>query len=94
MKYKIDENENGLDISINEIKDKKEKLLEAFQECQQGRCSCPTEEYKKLDSLEIDDSDENIKLRLKSKYGSKIDKEEINKCMEYTKNRVKQNNEE
>lgn len=89
MKYKIDENESVIDISINDVKDKKEKLLEAFQECQEGRCSCPTEEYKKLDSLEIDHNDENISLRLKSKDGSKIDIEEISKCMEHTKNRVK-----
>ncbi len=89
MKYKIDENESSIDISINDVKDKKEKLLEAFQECQEGRCSCPTEEYKKLDSLEIDDDDGNINLHLKSKDGSKINIEEINKCMEHTKNQIK-----
>lgn len=94
MKYKIDENESGIDIAINDVKDKKEKLLEAFQECQEGRCSCPTEEYIKLESLEIDDNEENIRLRLKSKDGSKIDIEELNKCMEYTENRIKSNNEE
>lgn len=93
MKYKIDEHENGIDISIHDTKYNKEKLLEAFQECQEGRCSCPTEEYKKLDSLEIVNTEENISLHLKSKDGSIIDKEEINKCMEYTEKRVNQNNE-
>lgn len=88
MKYKIDENENGLDISVADVKDKKEKLLQAFKECQEGRCSCPTEEYKKLDSLEIDHNDEGIQLSLKSKPGEKIDKTEINRCLEYTAKRV------
>jgi hypothetical protein len=90
MKYSIDENKNGLDIKVDVAKDKKEKLLQAFQECQEGRCSCPTEEYKKLDSLEIDNNDEGIQLHLKSKQGMKIDKEEINRCLEYTTERIKE----
>jgi len=88
MKYSIDEKEDGLAISVDDVKDKKEKLLQAFQECQQGRCSCPTEEYKKLDSIEIEHNDETIELRLKSKRGTKINKAEINKCLEYTAERV------
>ena len=91
MKYRINETDNGLDISVNDINDKKDKLLEAFQECQEGSCSCPTEEYKKLDSLEIEHSNGNIELHLKSKEGLTIDKAEINECLEYTKKRVNQN---
>jgi len=90
MKYRINETESGLDISVKEIKDNKEKLLKAFHECQKGRCSCPTEEYKKLESLEIEHSNGNIELHLKSKDGSTINKAEINKCLEYTEKRVNQ----
>ena len=92
MKHKINETESGLDISIDVKEGKKKKLLEAFQECQEGRCSCPTEEYKKLQSLEIKHNDENIELHLKSKDGLKLDKAEINKCLEYTEKRVNQEN--
>ena len=88
MKYSIDEKVDGLAISVDDVIDKKEKLLQAFQECQQGRCSCPTEEYKKLDSLEIEHNDESIELRLKAKRGTKINKAEINKCLVYTAERV------
>lgn len=84
MKYSIDENEDGLAISIDNEKDKKEMLLQAFRECQEGRCSCPTEAYRKLASLEIDHNDETIEIRLKPKQGEKISKEEIGKCLEYT----------
>jgi hypothetical protein len=89
MKYRIDEKVNGIDISVADVKDKKEKLLEAFRECQEGRCSCPTEEYKKLDSLEIEQSGDGIRLRLKSRHGEPIDKSEIEKCLDYTVERVK-----
>ena len=92
MVHNINETDSGLDISINVKEDKKKELLEAFQECQEGRCSCPTEEYKKLESLEIKNNDGNIELHLKSKDGSKLDKTEINKCLEYTEKRVNQKN--
>jgi len=89
MKYNIDENDAGIAIRINDVKDQKEKLLQAFQECQEGRCTCPTAEYKKLDSLKIEQGDETIELHLKAKQGVKIDKAEINKCLDYTAERVK-----
>jgi len=88
MKYSIDEKENSLAISIDGVKGKKEKLLQAFQECQEGRCSCPTEEYKKLESLEIDHGDETIELRLNPKQGETISKAEISKCLDHTAERV------
>ncbi len=89
MKYKIDEKENGIGISVTDVKDRKNELLEAFRECQEGRCACPTEEYKKLDSLEVEQNEEGIRLHLKSRRGEKIDKSEIEKCLNYTGERVK-----
>lgn len=90
MKYNINEHESGIDISINDVKDKKSLLLEAFQECKEGHCSCPTEEYKKLDSMKIEVDDENLILQLESKDGAKIDINEINKHIEYTHMRVEE----
>ncbi len=89
MKYKIDEKENGIGISVTDVKGRKDELLEAFRECQEGRCSCPTDEYKKLDSLEIEQNEEGIRLHLKSRRGEKIDKSEIEKCLDHTGERVK-----
>lgn len=94
MKYKIDENEEGIEVSVDDVKNKKDTLLKAFQECQEGRCSCPTEEYKKLESMQIEQREDGIQLRLKSKQGVKLDKSEINNCLEYTKERIKGGDEE
>ena len=88
MKYKIDENSSGIDISVTDAKNDKQKLLEAFRECQEGRCSCPTEEYSKLVSLEVAQEGDAIQLRLKAKDGEVIDKSEIEKCLSYTAERV------
>ena len=94
MKFKIDKNEEGIEVSVDDVKSKKDTLLMAFQECQEGRCSCPTEEYKKLESIQIEQREDSIQLRLKSKQGVELDKSEINKCLEYTKERVKEHGEE
>ena len=88
MKYKISEKQDGIDISVNDIKTGKEKLVEAFNECREGKCSCPTEEYKKLDSLEMEEKDDSIELKLKSRQGEKIVKSEIEKCLAYTSERI------
>jgi hypothetical protein len=89
MKYRIDEKEDGIDISVDDVKDKKQKLLEAFRECQEGRCSCPTEEYRKLASLEVEHNEEGIQLHLKSRHGETINKSGIERCLDYTAERVK-----
>ena len=88
MKYKVESNENEVNIEISETTGKQEKLLEAFQECQEGRCTCPTQEYSKLDSLEIENNEDTIRLKLKSKSDVKFDESEISKCLEYTKGKV------
>ena len=88
MKYKIESKGNETNIKISETKGKQKKLLEAFQECQEGRCSCPTEEYSKLNSLDIENDENSISLKLKSKPGKKLDESEISKCLEYTKKKI------
>ena len=84
MKYKIEQNQNGIDIEVAENKEKQSQLLEAFQACQEGRCSCPTREYTKLESLEIEKDTDTIHLHLKSKPGEEFDQSEISKCLEHT----------
>lgn len=92
MKYKIDQNETGIDISVTDASNDKQKLLDAFRVCQEGRCCCPTDEYKKLDSLEVMQDADGIQLRLKSKNGESIDKAEIEKCLAYTAAQVQRKN--
>ena len=88
MKSKITKNDHGIEINITEVKGKKDELLEAFQECSEGRCSCPTQEYEKVESMNIIDTENIIQLSIKSKEDKVIDTKEIEKCLEYTKNRV------
>jgi hypothetical protein len=84
MKYRIHEQGTRLDIGIEDIRGKQEALIKAFQDCQEGRCSCPTTQYKKLKALEIESKEDGLTLRLKPKSGMRFDKSEIEKCLQYT----------
>ena len=88
MKSKITKNKNGIDINVTERNGEKEKLLEAFQECSEGRRTCPTQEYEKVETLNILGTDKTIQLSIKSKENSVINTKEIEKCLEYTKDKV------
>ena len=88
MEAKITTTDHGIQIDVTDLDDKKEQLLEAFQECSEGRCTCPTQEYQKVAALDVIDSDGLIQLAITSKPDQQIDTAEIEKCLEYTKKRV------
>ncbi len=93
MKYDIRESETGIDIDVVDVGHKQQELLEAFQACQTGQCSCPTDEYEKLDALTITtstiaDDGKSIHLHLTAISGMQIDPAEIDRCLSYTVEQV------
>ena len=88
MKYEVSTSQNGLIINVEVPDKRKEKLLEEFSNCQQGKCSCPTEEYKKLESLSVENFEDKISLTLKPKLDQSFDINEINKCLNYTSSKI------
>jgi hypothetical protein len=88
MEARIIKNENGVEIEIEDLQGKTQELTEAFQECTEGRCTCPTQEYEKVETLEIAGTDHLIKMSIKVKENQEIDPQEIEKCIEYTRQRI------
>lgn len=88
MEAKITKTEAGIEIDIKELEGKEVQLLEAFQECREGRCTCPTEEYQKVAAMTATNVDDQIQLSIKAKDDETIDTSEIEKCLDYTKKRV------
>ncbi len=88
MKHRILKIPNGLEIEVSGIVGNEKQLLEAFKECQEGRCSCPTQEYQKLGSLQVEQTAGKISLQLKSKEGAHLDQVEIERCLDHTQARV------
>ena len=91
MKREITENTDGLKIEVSDVQGKEDQLLEAFQECAEGRCSCPTQEYTKLEDLQVEQDDQKITLNLIVKDGQQFDQSEIERCLDYTEERVEGN---
>jgi len=79
---------DGLTIEVSEISGQQEQLLAEFQACQEGRCSCSTKEYEKLDSLNIKVASGKVRLNLKAKSGQVLDSGEIQKCLEHTEKKL------
>ena len=88
MKHKIKNINEGIEIKIFGVSEKQEELLQSFELCQQGKCDCPTDEYKKLEDLQVNAEKDEISLNLKAKSGKQFDKNEIEKCIDFTINKV------
>ncbi len=88
MEAEIKKTETGIEIDVTELDGKTEQLLEAFQECSEGRCTCPTNEYQKVQKLDVTGSEDAIQLTITTRPDQQIDTAEIEKCLEYTKKRV------
>lgn len=88
MKRIVKSSSDGLTIEVSEITGQQEQLLAAFQTCREGRCSCPTNEYEKLDSLNIEAESGKVRLNLKARSGQVLDGSEIQKCLDYTEKKL------
>jgi len=88
MKQRIKTNKDGLEIQITEVNSNHEELLKNFQACQEGSCDCPSDEYVKLEKLDIQSSENEMVLNLKAKKDHTFDKNEVEKCVDYVVNKV------
>lgn len=88
MKHIIKSNKKGIEIKISGVNEKQDELLKSFELCQQGKCDCTTNEYKKLDVLQIESDKNEISLNLKAKSGEAFYKNEIEKCIDFTVKKV------
>ena len=83
-RYRIDEDEAAVSIELTDLAGRQDELLEAFRECQEGRCTCPTDEYRKVASMDVDADQDRIGIRLASKPGQRLDSSEIDACLDHT----------
>jgi hypothetical protein len=83
-RYRIVKDRSALSVEVTDVAGHQEQLLQAFGECQAGRCSCPTDEYQKMLSMELEQTEDRVRLRLEAKPGEEFDTSEIAACLEYT----------
>jgi hypothetical protein len=88
MKRTIVTKDGALDIRIEDVGSHRDDVLDALQACAEGRCSCPTPQYAKLDAIEVTPAPDAIAVRLTPKAGESFDVGEIEKCLAYTEERA------
>ena len=82
--YEIRPTDAGVDIHISGVGERQQELLAAFGDCQQGVCSCPTTEYRKVEAMDVVPGPDEIAIELQAKQGSHFDAEQIAACLDYT----------
>jgi hypothetical protein len=87
-RYWIDRDPHGIAIELTEVAGRQEDLLDAFEQCQSGHCTCPTDEYKKMAGMDVASTDDEIVLRLAAKPGARFDVAEISACLDYTVSKI------
>jgi hypothetical protein len=83
MPYEITEHEHDIHIRV-EADDRAPQLLAAMQECQEGRCTCPTDQYDRLDGMTIEPGADVITVTLHPRDGQHLDVEPLSRCLDYS----------
>ena len=83
-KFNVTQDPTILKIRIDDVGEKQVQLLQALQECAEGRCTCPSNQYEKLQKIDIAPLDGVIEVSLVPRDGESIDRAEIDRCLEYT----------
>ena len=86
--YDITAADEGLAIEISGVGERRDELLSAFSACAEGHCSCPTNEYEKLEAMTLEPSDDALEIHLRAKAGTTLDPDEISRCLDYTVRRT------
>lgn len=86
--YEINPATQGVAIEISGVGERRDAMLAALGECAEGRCSCPTDEYEKLETMDVEPSEDAIAIHLRAKPGATLDATEIGRCLDYTVERA------
>jgi hypothetical protein len=88
MKYSVHRSGSSVKITVDGVGSKQTELLKEFSECAEGRCSCPTAQYEKVESMQVTPGEDQLSITLKPKPGKIIDQDDIKKCLEHTTRKV------
>ena len=73
----------GLVVELEELANDRQRVLELFNACREGRCACPTNEYEKLASLEIFEGADDVRLHMEAVPGERLEASEIETCLAF-----------
>ena len=80
MDIKSTQSGSSLVVNIDDLPDKN-AILETIQGCADGSCDCSTDEYQKIESMQIVPGANSIQLNIEVKVGELIDPNCISECL-------------
>lgn len=86
--YTVTRKPNGLQIHVQNTGGQEQGLLHALQECQDGRCSCPSAEYVKLQSMQVTVTPDTVDVDLQARSGTDLDPVAVQNCLDYIVTRL------
>ena len=87
MSYRITGSGNRVDVEIDGINGRKGDIIRAFENCRLGCEFCPAAGVGNLESFEVEDAGDGLKLHLVARKGTRIDQGEVAQCVEFTVNK-------
>ncbi len=80
MEIKSAQSGSSLIVNLDNIADKK-ALLDTIQGCADGSCACSTDEYQKVETIQILSGVDSIQLNIEVKSGEVINPNCISECL-------------
>lgn len=80
MDIKSVQSGSSLIVNIDNVEDKK-AILDTIEGCADGSCACSTDEYQKVETMQILSGLDSIQLNIEVKPGEVIDPNCINECL-------------
>jgi len=84
MRYDITEDGEAVEILVHDAGGRAPQVLASLQSCQEGRCGCPTDQYDRLESIEVGGGDGELTIHLTPRPGEHLDPDALRACMDYT----------
>ncbi|HLY24001.1 MAG TPA: hypothetical protein VKT83_16160 [bacterium] len=88
MKYSVEGDGSNIKITVKAVGTKQADLMNGLNECAEGRCSCPTPQYAKVQTMQVAPSADQVIVTLTAKPGETIDQADISTCLDHTTRKV------
>lgn len=88
MKYTVRGDGSFVKITVRNVGSKRADLMRELTECAEGRCACPTPQYAKVASMQIEPGNDQLSITVTAKPGETIDRGDLETCLEHTTRKV------
>jgi hypothetical protein len=88
--YEIADDGSQVEIRMRTTAEQEPRVIASLHDCASGTCGCPTDQYDRLESMDVKTGGGNITVRLQPLPGEHLDTDEIRACLDYTLTQTEQ----